>query len=457
MLVTRFGAEYGSAYLLPLVKGDQRESKLTTPVITPVSGADGEYDFFGEAAFPIPGKPIVIKGVLLSTYGGIDNLVDELVLKTLAQGCTKLWAESRDSATAVPIRWAWAKCISIPELQEIAGKNFTSYPITMNFLAVEGIWYSEGQQGHVLYESQHSTAYNLGTYANAPVSFLTTSPDVPIVYVRFRRVLGELTPVGGPPDYWLWSLDGNTLIWNDSGGNGSPIANGALTLDSDQMTAIISDPPNPDVNAYAGVDGNPLVTLGAGQVSWMVMGLRNAPDPVSGEGSYLEVVLFAGGNVDAVADTTPIEITTEADHGMATDDRVLIAGTGVTDGSFVITLTGAKTFTLNGTTAAGTATTGRWFRGGGITAVSTSGSPVTVTTSVAHGMSNSDNVCILGVSDDLDGVWVVGNVTATTFELQDDVSGSLYPARNVTTYVSGGRWGPNTLSTTVLSWYHTFR
>jgi len=61
-------------------------------------------------------------------------------------------------------------------------------------------------------------------------------------------------------------------------------------------------------------------------------------------------------NVQAVANTTPIGITTTTNHGMSSGDQVYITGTTVfaANGYFTITSTGATTFTLNGTAASGT-------------------------------------------------------------------------------------------------------
>lgn len=74
----------------------------------------------------------------------------------------------------------------------------------------------------------------------------------------------------------------------------------------------------------------------------------------------------ADGQITGVSNATPVEITS-AGHGLTTGARVYIDGTGLSiDGvTYAITVTGANTFTLNGTSAAGTAATGTWARENG--------------------------------------------------------------------------------------------
>jgi hypothetical protein len=63
-----------------------------------------------------------------------------------------------------------------------------------------------------------------------------------------------------------------------------------------------------------------------------------------------------GGTITGATNASPIAITTTLPHGLATGNRVTIAGvTGNTaaNGTFIITVTGANTFTLNGSTGNG--------------------------------------------------------------------------------------------------------
>jgi hypothetical protein len=64
--------------------------------------------------------------------------------------------------------------------------------------------------------------------------------------------------------------------------------------------------------------------------------------------------------IQAVANSTPIAITTATAHGLTSGDNVCVRGTGLpgADINGVATVTGATTFTLNGTTQAGTSATG---------------------------------------------------------------------------------------------------
>ena len=77
---------------------------------------------------------------------------------------------------------------------------------------------------------------------------------------------------------------------------------------------------------------------------------------------YVRVYKDSGGvlestiAINAVAATTPIEITTGAAHSYATGNQVFIAGsaiTGINSGYFRVTVTGATTFTLDGTASLG--------------------------------------------------------------------------------------------------------
>lgn len=66
-------------------------------------------------------------------------------------------------------------------------------------------------------------------------------------------------------------------------------------------------------------------------------------------------------NVSAVANTTPVGITTAASHGYATGDEVFLTNTGkasLDNRYWVITVTGGTTFTLDGSTAAGAGVVG---------------------------------------------------------------------------------------------------
>ncbi|MBS1708388.1 MAG: hypothetical protein JSS65_06650 [Armatimonadetes bacterium] len=64
--------------------------------------------------------------------------------------------------------------------------------------------------------------------------------------------------------------------------------------------------------------------------------------------------------ISAIGNTTPISITTSSNHGLGTGDSVQITGAtpaGV-NGQWVVTKTGPKSFTLNGSTALGAGSTG---------------------------------------------------------------------------------------------------
>lgn len=71
----------------------------------------------------------------------------------------------------------------------------------------------------------------------------------------------------------------------------------------------------------------------------------------------------ADGAITAIANTSPVEITS-AGHGLVTGGRVFITGTGlaIDAAAYRVTVTSADTFTLDATSAAGTAAAGHWTR-----------------------------------------------------------------------------------------------
>lgn len=76
----------------------------------------------------------------------------------------------------------------------------------------------------------------------------------------------------------------------------------------------------------------------------------------------------AEGSIGVVQNTTPIQIDTAQAHGLTTGARVYIDLTGIAsiDGNtYAITVVDTNTFSLDGTTAAGTAATGEWTKQNG--------------------------------------------------------------------------------------------
>jgi len=66
-------------------------------------------------------------------------------------------------------------------------------------------------------------------------------------------------------------------------------------------------------------------------------------------------------NVNGATNATPIEITTIEDHGLTSGDTVFLDGVGgntAANGTFLATVTGAKTFTLDGSVGSGAYTSG---------------------------------------------------------------------------------------------------
>lgn len=157
-------------------------------------------------------------------------------------------------------------------------------------------------------------------------------------------------------------------------------------------------------------------------------------------------------SISSTSNTTPIVVTTSAPHGLSNGNTVLIWGCGNTNanGKWVISSVGATTMTLDTSTAGGTL-------GGGSGSVAIAGSgaftaysnPKTITaataaspivvTSASHGFSNNDIVKIEGVvgNTQANGVWMVKNAAANTFELYDPIAGS-DPQVGTVPYAGGG-------------------
>lgn len=454
MIVTKFGDVYASAYALPLLKGDQPFETEFRPITAQVSGAGGEFDFYGADVFPIEPKKIDIKANLTATtYAGITTQIDNLRAALVAVGRSKLWFEMRDSASAVPIRWAYAKCISVKEDGEVAGKNYTDFPIKLTFLLSEGLLYGATQQTYGVATQYHRQIVNRGTYFYSPINLSALFGNTPVIYVRGRRVEGRLIPA--PTPYWNWKVTGSTLRWWSQTYDG-PAGGSTLAILSSALSVKAGA-----VNYYADTAGMALIALQTGQVAWLTTDINLYSGVTAGQGEYLEVSHIGGGNISAVANTTPIAVTTTQNHGLASNAVVVISGTGgVCDGAFIVTVTGLNTYTLNGSAAAGTASAGRWMVGGNITAITVAAPPV-ITTSVNHGLSNGAMVLITGapVSGDYscNGVWKISNVAANTFELFEEVTGSSHPAFNPSAYGgSGANYYPTAGATVTASWWEAF-
>jgi hypothetical protein len=81
-------------------------------------------------------------------------------------------------------------------------------------------------------------------------------------------------------------------------------------------------------------------------------------------GGEVQLSNLPSGGITNVANTTPIGITTSAEEPR-TGQRVKITGTGVMaidNNTYTVTRTGDGTFTLNGTAASGTSSSGTWTR-----------------------------------------------------------------------------------------------
>jgi hypothetical protein len=149
--------------------------------------------------------------------------------------------------------------------------------------------------------------------------------------------------------YTVTVLDATHFRLNGVAGNGTYGGGGifnavALSLPitgaSNTNPIVITSPNN-------GLVTNEQVTISG------VLGNTNA--------NGLRTVTVLSGAITSAAGGHPITITS-AKHGLATGDTVIIAGNSLAaaNGPFTITVTGVNTFTLNGTSAAGSGVGGTW-------------------------------------------------------------------------------------------------
>ncbi len=118
---------------------------------------------------------------------------------------------------------------------------------------------------------------------------------------------------------------------------------GLYELDSTLKAAIpitvADEPVDPSINpTYRIYDGDAVIANGVGSLTKMDTG-----------------------DVDGATNASPIEITTDTDHGLETGNIVTISNVGgnaAANGTFQITKTGTDKFTLNGSTGNGAYTSG---------------------------------------------------------------------------------------------------
>lgn len=102
--------------------------------------------------------------------------------------------------------------------------------------------------------------------------------------------------------------------------------------------------------------GYAVVAAYTGQISPSQMGISDFGEPQKlwERGSVATI------EISAIANTSPVQVTTTSPHGLGSNVEVNLFGTGLppVDGRWFITSTGANTMTLNGSVAAGTASSG---------------------------------------------------------------------------------------------------
>ena len=170
-------------------------------------------------------------------------------------------------------------------------------------------------------------------------------------------------------------------------------------------------------------------TIGAGRYSFLIYapGLTNTGEWVIGGMLFLipgmrGLLITAASTsapvaVAAVFNETPMRVHAPG-HGLQTGERANLTGTGVADGYWTVTRLDDDYYTLDGSTANGTSSTGSSTRA------------IQITTETAHSLASGDPVYLANVSGNTNanGTYTARAVTTTSFFLDAVGNGSYAPA-----------------------------
>lgn len=150
-------------------------------------------------------------------------------------------------------------------------------------------------------------------------------------------------------------------------------------------------------------------------------------------------------NITAATNAAPIQVTV-TNHGYSTGDIVNIQGVSgntAANSMWQITKVDANNFTLNGSAGNGTASFSACTTSGGSAKTvtgATNTSPITITTSAAHGYATGNIVTIasVGGNTNANGTWFITVMSSTTFNLNGSTGNGAYTSGGTSTLTSNG-------------------
>lgn len=239
MLIARFGPTWAASYEFSTLKAVDNWVASRLPVTQKVSGTGGEFDYYGEDAFPLAPitvtKTFVIKG---TSYSNVETLLNTLRAATIAAGGagfldtgrTKLWGLWRDGSTRV---WTWAKVLSMKAVETVAEKTSVLMTVSVTLRASLGVWYGETEgldtvnpavAGGAI--STHLDCNNVGNWPALVNLTITPSADT------MDEFDAQVVPSGGGSAISQWNYIGNVAT--------------SLSVDAPVYSCVVS----PGVDAY---------------------------------------------------------------------------------------------------------------------------------------------------------------------------------------------------------------
>ncbi|GAG29889.1 unnamed protein product, partial [marine sediment metagenome] len=148
MLIARFGDTWAGAYVLPVLKASDDWMMSRPEVVARVSGASGEFDYYGDDNFPVAPftvtKTFTLEG---SSYANVETLLNTMRAALIAADRSKLWGLWRDGATHV---WTWGKCLSAKNVETVSEGTSVLMKVAVKFRCSTAFWFSETLQTRVI-------------------------------------------------------------------------------------------------------------------------------------------------------------------------------------------------------------------------------------------------------------------------------------------------------------------
>lgn len=452
MIITKFGDAYASAYPIPLLKGEHTWQPERPPIVTPVGGAAGVFDYYAAGNFPLAPLTITLRGIYkaasyaaLEASDDVDELNQSRATTIALNSESKLWGEMRDDT----IVWAWAKCIKFKDERKY-GQGYTWQNMELIFYLPEGLWYGEEQ--------------------NSIVATNGIEIETKIITVgNFPPLIDDNIVPGGPLIYFRVEVNSDDL--DDSQGDVKWTSTRTATTSTQRIkTTELSAYNDNDVDLYAGDE----FTFKTERLVWLTA-TPPAPQAYVYEiGTTTDKLLaylyfYQGVGIPSPA-KIDVEILSNTGHGYIAGDTVTIKGTnsdGV-DGQVFTIDAGPGTFDFTAERADDWAAddveftydVGPYvirFRGlgqGGAISDATNATPIVITTANSHGLATGDPVYISDVEGNTaaNGSWTITAIDGTSFSLDTSVGNGAYTADTgrwaYCTEVSAAATGANTAITT---------